>query len=307
LGRVVTRIGMIGLSEGNGHPFSFSAIINGYDRDAFERAGWPVILSYLDRQPPTAFGFADTRVTCAWTQDMDVTARLCAACKIEQQVDRPEAMLGKVDALVVARDDWEQHAELAMPFLSRGVPVFVDKPLSFDTAELAGFRPYLENGTLMSTSGLRYARELDELREAAQSLGKPRLISATVLNGLEKYGIHMLDAVDGLGLPKPVTVTRLNAQFEAFSLTLADGTILALNCLGNVGRTFHMSAFCDKGHAHVDFHDNFSAFSRTLAHFVKMLATRTPPIPPLRVIETMELIRTAKNLAPGQTMKLADA
>ena len=34
------RVGMIGMSEGNGHPFSFSAIINGYDDDGLAgRAG----------------------------------------------------------------------------------------------------------------------------------------------------------------------------------------------------------------------------------------------------------------------------
>ena len=31
------RVGMIGLSEGNGHPFSFSAILNGYDDAALIR------------------------------------------------------------------------------------------------------------------------------------------------------------------------------------------------------------------------------------------------------------------------------
>lgn len=297
---------MLGISEGNGHPFSFSAIINGYDRAAFEVAGWPVILSYLERQPDTAFGFRNTRVTHAWTQDPDVTAKLCAACRIDHAVDRPEAMLGAVDAVIIGRDDWEQHAALAMPFLERGVPVFVDKPLTLDADELARFRPYLENGTLMSTSGLRYAAELDELRGKMSAVGTPRLVAATVLNGIEKYGIHMLDAVAGLGFPKPVSVTRLNARFEAFSLVLADGTAMTLNCLGNVGKTLHLSVFCDKGHAHVDLHDNFSAFARTLGHFVKMVETRNPPIPPGQIVDTMNLIRSAKNLAPGETVKLAN-
>ncbi len=297
---------MIGISEGNGHPFSFSAIINGYDRAAFEAAGWPVILSYLERQPDSAFGFNNTRVTHAWTQDPGVTAKLCAACRIDHAVGRPEAMLDAVDAVIVGRDDWEQHAALAMPFLERGIPVFVDKPLTLDADELACFRPYLENGTLMSTSGLRYAAELDELRNKLLDLGTPRLVSATVLNGIEKYGIHMLDAVAGLGFPKPASLTRMNTRFEAFSLVLADGTTMTLNCLGNVGKTFHISVFSDKGHAHVDLHDNFSAFARTLGHFVKMIETRHPPIPPGQILDTMNLIRTAKNLAPGETVKLAN-
>jgi len=297
---------MIGISEGNGHPFSFSAIVNGYDRAAFEVAGWPMILNYLERQPEAAFGFRNTRVTHAWTQHSDVTARLCAACRVGHAVTRPEDMLDAVDAVIVGRDDWELHVPLAMPFLERGIPVFVDKPLTLDPDELLHFRPYLENGMLMSTSGLRYAVELDELRGEMLSLGTPRLVSATVLNGIDRYGIHMLDAVAGLGFPKPVSLTRLNARFEAFSLMLADGTSMALNCLGNVGKTFHLSVFSDKGHVHVDLHDNFTAFARTLGHFIEMVETRVPPIAPGQIVDTMNLIRSAKILAPGETVNLAN-
>jgi hypothetical protein len=41
MGRVVTNVGILGLSEGNGHPFSFSAIINGYDDVGLTEGGWP--------------------------------------------------------------------------------------------------------------------------------------------------------------------------------------------------------------------------------------------------------------------------
>lgn len=31
------KIGILGVSEGNGHPYSFSAIINGYDDENFKK------------------------------------------------------------------------------------------------------------------------------------------------------------------------------------------------------------------------------------------------------------------------------
>ena len=34
------KIGIIGTSEGNGHPYSFSAIINGYDDKNMSMSGW---------------------------------------------------------------------------------------------------------------------------------------------------------------------------------------------------------------------------------------------------------------------------
>jgi hypothetical protein len=298
---LVIRLGIIGLSEGNGHPFSFSAIVNGYDRAAFEQSGWLGILDYLERQPSDAFGFPDVKVTHAWTQDPEVTAKLCAASRIPNPVAASEDMLGQVDAVIVARDDWPTHMEFARPFLDRGIPVFVDKPLSLDAKELEYFAPHLSAGRLMSTAGLRYARELDPLRDDPQMLGPVRYVSATVLNNLERYGIHMLDALLGLGFAPVRRVTRLAADHESFALRLSDGTPVGLNCLGAVGKTFHVSFFGDKGHAHFDLHDNFSAFRRTLAAFVAMLQTRELPIPPREILGTMQLISAAQQLAPGES------
>jgi predicted dehydrogenase len=295
------RLGIIGLSEGNGHPFSFSAIVNGYDHFAFGQSGWPGILDYLERQPPESFGFPDVKVTHAWTQDPDTTAKLCAACRIAHPAATVEDMVGHIDALIVARDDWPTHLAFARPFLDRGVPVFIDKPLSLDERELDYFAPHLHAGRLMSTAGLRYARELDPLRSDLNLLGPIRHVALTVLLNVERYGIHMLDALHGLGLPPVRRVTRLAAAHESFTLTLADGTPVALNCLGAVGKTFHVSVFGEKGHAHFDLHDNFTAFRRTLAAFVDMLSTRKPPVPPQQVVSTMQLIRAAQQLAPGES------
>ena len=41
---------MVGVSSGNGHPFSFSAIINGYDPEGLANAGWDVIYDYVRRR-----------------------------------------------------------------------------------------------------------------------------------------------------------------------------------------------------------------------------------------------------------------
>jgi len=58
------RLGVIGMTEGNGHPYSWSAILNGYDRARMTaECPFPGIPGYLNLQPPEAFGIADARVT----------------------------------------------------------------------------------------------------------------------------------------------------------------------------------------------------------------------------------------------------
>ena len=44
------RLGVVGLSEGNGHPYSWSAIFNGCDMSFMKDCGFPVIPGYLAKQ-----------------------------------------------------------------------------------------------------------------------------------------------------------------------------------------------------------------------------------------------------------------
>lgn len=299
------KVGVVGFSEGNGHPFSFSAIINGYDPTAFASAGWPVIDGYMKQQHAADFGFGDARVTHAWTQDEELTRSLCRSCRIETSCTSAEELVAAVDAVIVARDDWESHWQLAGPALERGLPVFVDKPLTLDKAELERFRPHLESGRLMSCSGLRYAPELDGLRAGAmaEQLGELKLVSATVLNGMAKYGIHMIEAVIGLRLVSdgPVRVERLGGAFEAARFIPDHGPVVEVNCLGTVGRTFRLSLFGTKGHAHFDLHSNFASFRRCLFEFFEMARSGKPRIPPGETVRILDWVRTASELSPGET------
>jgi hypothetical protein len=293
----VIRTGIIGYSDGNGHPFSFSAIVNGYDDQKFADAGWPVIHNYLKLQGADRFGIGEARVTHAWTQIPELTAKLCAACKIDTACGTVDDMLGQVDAVIVARDDWQSHAKYAMPFLRAGLPVFVDKPLSLDDRELNEFEPYLRSGKLMSCSGLRYAAELDEFRapRADWPIGTPRLVEASVLFGVEKYGIHMIEAVASLdpAWGRVTTIARLPVPHDAWLLTLSDGVPFVLHCLGQVAKTFHVGIYGDKGHRHFDLHDNFSAFRRTMEHFFTMVKGGRPSIDPDETLRIMRLIQQA--------------
>jgi predicted dehydrogenase len=301
VGDLVIRAGILGYSDGNGHPFSFSAIVNGYDDEKFAAAGWPVIHNYLKQQGPDRFGIGDARITHAWTQDPQLTRTLCAACRIDHACSEPRQMIGEVDAVIVARDDWESHAELALPFLDAGLAVFVDKPLSLDDRDLRRFEPFLRSGTLMSCSGLRYAAELDGLRQGGlqREIGAPKLVVGAVLNGIEKYGIHLIEAVAGLqpAWGQAVSVARLEVPHQAWRIELSDGVPMMLHCLGAVAKTFHLSIYGERGHRHVDLHDNFSAFRRTLEHFFEMVTTGAPAIVPDETLAIMRLIQQARTYA----------
>ncbi len=61
------RLGIIGLSPGNGHPYSWTAIFNGYNKEKPAQCPFPVIPEYLGQQDPKTMGIEEAYVTHIWT------------------------------------------------------------------------------------------------------------------------------------------------------------------------------------------------------------------------------------------------
>ena len=293
-------LGVVGVSEGNGHPYSFSAIVNGYDDAAMAAAGWEVIRDYLREADPSEFGFEGVSVTHAWTQDPAETETLCRASKIPTAADSLDAMADVVDAVLLARDDSETHRDFAAPFLDRGVPTFVDKPLALDPDDVAWFEPYLRDGLVMSCSGFRFARELDGPRAGRAALGPVRLVDGVVLNDWSKYGVHLLDAVFGVLDERPATVTATGADPTTVTITTTGEPTVQIAALGDAPITFDLSIYGRDGASRHQLRDNFRAFRRTLWHFFRMVRSGEPAIAPE---STLDVVRTViagqRSLASG--------
>ena len=287
------KLGIVGINEGNGHPFSFSAIVNGFDHEGMKNSGWDVIYDYLKVREASEFGFENVQVTHAWTQDPEQTRRLAKASKIPHVVAELHDMLEEVDGVIIARDDYESHYPIAKSFLENGKFVFIDKPLSLEIAELKLFKPYLEDGKLMSCSGARYARELDEIRANIDSFGEMKLIRGTVVNSMEKYGIHMLDGIFGVTGFQVKSVSAFQAKHTSMRLRNADNSLIYIDALGASPKTLQFDFWSDKDRYHAETNDNFTMFRRLLADFIKMIRTKKPAVDPALVVDTMKVLIAA--------------
>lgn len=286
----MTRAAIIGISEGNGHPFSYSAIVNGYSDEGLANSGWPGIHQYVRRRHASEFGIDGLQITHAWTQDPDITKRLCAACNIPNAVNAVEDLMGAVEAVILARDDYENHLKFAHPFLRAGMPVLIDKPLSITPSELTIFRPFLESGQLMSCSGMRYARELDEPRGNLGAYGKVKLIRGSVVLSWEKYGVHLLEAILTMLNRHPVSVRALPAEHASVAVRLDDGILIQLDALGQCPATFHVDLIGSDRIGAFDITDNFSMFRRMLWEFSNSIRTGRPAIPAERTLDIMRVL-----------------
>ena len=290
VGHLVIKTGIIGINADNGHPYSFSSIVNGFDDESYANSGWPVIHDYLRDRSPEEIGIDGAQITHVWCQDIKVSKNIASCSFIDEVVEKPEDMLPHIDALIIARHDYETHYELSKPFLDSGIPVFIDKPLSIEKSDLEYFLPYIEKGQLMSCSALKYSDALKELKKDLISLGDIKYLNTTVCLDWLKYGIHMIDCILELELEEIISIKSSIEDKESFVLTTSSEDNIFINCLGNVGPTFDMSIIGTNGKRTIGMYDNFSAFKNCLKVFFKMCREKKPPIPPSTTLKSMSIL-----------------
>lgn len=106
------RIGIYGAE--NSHAMAFSRIFNGNDPR-----------------------YADLCVVAIGGEEEEAAQKIMTECNVEKYVNKPEEMLGLVDAVMITSRDGALHAGYAKPFIEKGMPVFIDKPFTRDIAEAA--------------------------------------------------------------------------------------------------------------------------------------------------------------------------
>lgn len=287
------RLGVIGMTEGNGHPYSWSAILNGYDRGRMTRecpfAGIPV---YLNAQPPEAFGIEGVRVTqvyCDVRKDAEHVSRLSLVPTV---ADTPEDMLGQVDAVLIATDVGGEHVARALPFVEAGVPVFIDKPLCDNAADLEVFEKWVAEGAaLLSSSSTRFAAEYAPYQAPNAPLGEWRFLAMPMAKRWETYGIHALEAVFSITGPGYVSVRNTGAsERNLVHLKHRCGADVVIACGKGIVYGGALTLCGSKGNATVVTKDTFSSFKAQLAEFVGYLRSGTRPYPFSNTVELMRLV-----------------
>lgn len=290
--RKTLRIAMLGMIPGNGHPFSWSAIINGYDAEAAESCPYPVINAYLSRQPAGSVRIEGAAVTHLWTDEPSEAAAVARFARIPHVVARPEEVLGEVDAVMIATDDGDDHVSRARPFVEAGIPVFIDKPMATNVPDLRTFIDWKNAGAkLLSSSGMRYAPELGRFGSFPW-----QWLTGVTCNTWKRYGIHVLEPAYCLTGPGYVTV-RASAQGQNVYVELLhqSGRVITLSVLPDAKAAFGcFHAYGEGGELAVRFSDTYSAFRGQLLSFVDFALTGRAPHGFEETVELMTIVIAAE-------------
>ena len=284
---------MLGMIEGNGHPYSWSAIVNGYRPELMAACPYPGITAYLGKQELGTVRIPGARVTHIWTDNPEDAPKVAAASRIENVVARPEDVIGKVDAVILATDDGNDHVRRAAPFIEARLPLLVDKPLAINVPDLRQFVFWQKSGqVILSASGMRYAPEIAAIKEHGAAIGELRWLTSITSKTWERYGIHALEPVYvelGPGFINAQTLSRPGSDIVL--LTHRSGVQVSVAAIHDAFGSFgNIHVYGTNGQLALTLKDTYTAFRNQLLAFIHMLKAGSPPFPFEHTIELMSVL-----------------
>jgi predicted dehydrogenase len=269
------RLGVIGMSEGNGHPYSWSAIFNEYNYEDMKDCPFPVIPDYLSKQkfPQDGLGHLG-EVTHIWTQDKEISEHTAKSSNIKNVVNNMEDMIGEIDALLLARDDGENHLQMSLPFLKAGIPIFIDKPFATTVADAQQMLDAQQHENQIYTcSSLRFAKELILTDEEKEKIGEIKFVEGSVMKKWSTYAIHILEPLVSQ-LPDRGSLLDVKAinNNEIHQVLIKWENVSAyLKITGNTPVPLEIKFYGDKGSVAKTFYDSYNAFKSSLENFVNVV------------------------------------
>ncbi|MDZ7809367.1 MAG: Gfo/Idh/MocA family oxidoreductase [Arhodomonas sp.] len=136
------------------------------------------------------------RVVSVWTQNPEVSQHVARACRIPSIAMHMEDLIGKTDAILLARDDAENHLEHARPFLDEGLPVYIDKPFATSIADFESLYAHERfAGQIFTCSALRYSEDWAPTAQDWALIGELRHVHAVTPKSWRKYAVHIIEPV----------------------------------------------------------------------------------------------------------------
>lgn len=291
----IKNIGIIGLSEGNGHPYSWSAIFNGYSKKYMSECPFPVIPNYLfEKKYPEDF-ISDIKVSHIWTQNYNLSVEISKASKIPIIINDLEDIAKNVDAILLARDDAENHFNILNKISKSGKPIYIDKPIANslkDMNRVLSLQTY--DHQFFTCSAMKYADEFRLDSNSRKKIGRIEKISATIPKDWKKYAIHVIEPVVNMLEREDYIIKkkyyRKNIQEVHAFITWNSGVETIFKTLGDSKSMAKIVVHGDIETITLVFKDTFNAFKSALLDFINFAENKKNRFDYLSMVKTIEIL-----------------
>lgn len=289
------KIGIIGTE--NTHAMAFSKIINLPNPATGERL------------------YPDVKVVGVYGPDEDSAQAIINEAGAEFMAKSPDDFFGKVDAMLITSRKGSLHSGYAMPFVEKGMPLFIDKPFTSDVKEAeALIEAAKKSGSkICGGSGCRLAYDILMLQNSVRNLSASGdMVSASInfaadpdseYDGFYFYAPHLTEmALAAFGHDvKSVYATENNGSrlsiwnYDNFSVSLhytkgtSTSSAVVYSKTGNIMRNIDISMI----------------YNHEVDHFVHMLRTGEMPEPYESLVQPVRMIAAIEeSIKTGKTVKI---
>jgi predicted dehydrogenase len=179
---------------------------------------------------------------------------------LERRCATVEELAECVDIGFVQGCNWDKHIRYAMPFIERGKPVFIDKPVAGNLRDLNRLVELSRQGAvILGSSSLRYAEEI------ASFVNRPASERGEVVNvfgtcGIDEfnYGIHVVESICAL-IDSPAKAVRYagagsvgGTLCESYTVSFESGATATYHTMNGPWMPCWFLVTTTKGVTHVD-------------------------------------------------------
>lgn len=285
-GEAAIRVGIIGLDTS--HVVAFTSVLNDPNAEG-DLAGVQVVAAYPGGSPD---------IPASRDRVEGYTRELSEKYGVEI-VDSIEALLPKVDAVLLESVDGRPHLEQVKPVFAAGKPVFIDKPVAGSLADaIEIYRLSREsNVPCFSSSSLRFSPGILGMRNDDR-VGEVLGCAAYSPCSLEPhhpdlfwYGIHGVEVLYTIMGPGCVSVTRVQtADTELVTGVWRDGRVGTYRGLRAGKQDYGAVVFGTNGIVPSGPYAGYQPLVVEIARFFK---TRQPPVSPEETIEIIAFMEAA--------------
>jgi len=278
------RIGIIGTE--NSHAMAFAKIIN------------------LPSPLTGKLLYPDAKVVGVYGPDKSTAQPIVDEAKAEFVAECPEEFFGKVDAMLITNRKGSLHAGYAMPFIEKGLPLFIDKPFTSCVKEAnALVEAAKKSGSKLSGgSGVKLAYDVLMLQNSVRNL----VASGDMVSGSMNFAADPESEYDGFYFYSPhlteMALTVFGHDVRSVFTRDNDGSRISIWRYDDFDVSLHYSKNTPASSAVIYSKtgnimrniDVSMIYSHEVEHFIHMLRTGEMPesyeslVMPVRMIAAVE-------------------
>lgn len=281
------------MSPGNGHPYSWSAICNGYDSRRLRETVYPQIADYLDKQKWPEARLVNAHVGFVWCQEKSLSSSVAQSTQIPRVCDSYEELVDLADAILLARDDVVERRPFVRAALASGKPIFIDKPVALNREEADQLlQRQAFPWQVFTCSALRYAPEMLLTQNERDVLGPLQEIKASTPKYWQTYAVHLLEPlIAQWGAGADYQFVQVSTSKRQCDLGLTINKIpVTVQCLGDGQAPIKIEYIGAHDRVSKIFSDAFRCFKTSLSEALIQWESQQLRIPREETLKIAEII-----------------